>query len=135
MSEMQGPARETATPQESADPRRWKALAVICMAQFMLLLDSTVINVALPALSKDLGLSRASFTWAVSIYVLFLGGLLLLGGRLADIFGARIMILTGLTVFTLASLTSGLAHGETQLILGRVFQGVGAAMLSPAALR
>jgi EmrB/QacA subfamily drug resistance transporter len=135
MPELQDPARDTGKPQESASPRRWKALAVICMAQFMLLLDTTVINVALPALSKDLDLSREAFTWAVSIYVLFLGGLLLLGGRLADIYGARTMILTGLTVFTLASLASGLAQGETQLIIGRVCQGIGAAMLSPAALR
>jgi EmrB/QacA subfamily drug resistance transporter len=133
--ESESAVRETDRKQEAADPRRWKALAVICMAQFMLMLDSTVINVALPALSADLGLSRTAFTWAVSVYVLFLGGLLLLGGRLADIFGARRMILTGLAVFTLASLTSGLAQGESTLIAGRICQGVGAALLSPAALR
>ncbi|HWO66719.1 MAG TPA: MFS transporter [Umezawaea sp.] len=105
------------------------------MAQFILMLDSTVINVALPALSTELALSRAAFTWAVSVYVLFLGGLLLLGGRLADLFGARPMVLTGLVVFTLASLATGLAQGEAGLIGGRVFQGIGAALLSPAALR
>lgn len=120
---------------EAADPRRWKALAAICMAQFMLILDTTVINVALPDLSTDLDLGRVAFTWSVSIYVLFLGGLLLLGGRLSDIFGARSMLQTGLVVFTLASLASGLAQDGTMLIAGRVFQGVGAAMLSPAALR
>ncbi|MGW7274582.1 MFS transporter [Streptomyces sp. NPDC054864] len=121
--------------ERGSDPRRWKMLVVICMAQFILMLDTTAINVALPDLSEDLGLSREAFTWAVSVYVLFLGGLLLLGGRLADILGARSMILTGLTVFTLASLTSGLAQGETLLIIGRVGQGIGAAVLSPAALR
>jgi EmrB/QacA subfamily drug resistance transporter len=101
----------------------------------MLRLDLTVINVALPDLGADLGLSRGAFTWVVSVYVLFLGGLLLLGGRLADVFGARSMILTGLVVFILASLASGLAQDENLLIGGRVAQGVGAALLSPAALR
>ncbi|QLE75420.1 MFS transporter [Streptomyces rectiverticillatus] len=135
MHDPQDPVRDTDEAEESADPRRWKALAVICMAQFMLMLDATVINVALPALSTDLGLGRVAFTWAVSIYVLFLGGLLLLGGRLADIFGARSMVLTGLVVFILASLANGLAQGEDMLIAGRACQGVGAALLSPAALR
>jgi EmrB/QacA subfamily drug resistance transporter len=121
-------------PQASADPRRWKALAAICMAQFMLILDLTVINVALPDLGADLDLSRTAFTWAVSIYVLFFGGLLLLGGRLADAFGARPMMLTGLVIFTLASLACGLAQDELLLLGGRVAQGVGAALLSPAAL-
>ena len=86
------PARDTdepREPQEPADPRRWKALAVICVAQFMLILDLTVVNVALPDLGADLDLSRTAFTWTVSAYVLFFGGLLLLGGRLADIFGTR----------------------------------------------
>ncbi|WP_322767462.1 MFS transporter [Frankia sp. Cr1] len=122
-------------PPEFADPRRWKALVAICMAQFMLMLDITAINVALPAIHTDLNLSRVAFTWAVSIYVLFLGGLLMLGGRLADIFGARSMILIGLLVFTLASLTSGLAQNADMLLGGRVCQGIGAALMSPAALR
>jgi len=131
------PARDTdepREPQESADPRRWKALAAISLAQFMLILDLTVVNVALPDLGADLGLSRTAFTWAVSVYALVFGGLLLLGGRFADIFGARPMILTGLVIFTLASLASGLAQNETVLLGGRVGQGVGAALLSPAAL-
>jgi EmrB/QacA subfamily drug resistance transporter len=131
------PVRDTNEPREpqaSADPRRWKALAVISVAQFMLILDLTVVNVALPDLGADLDLSRSAFTWAVSIYVLFFGGLLLLGGRLADVFGARTMMLTGLVIFTLASLASGLAQNETLLIGGRIGQGVGAALLSPAAL-
>ncbi len=125
---------EPPEPRASADPRRWKALAVIALAQFMLILDLTVVNVALPDLGADLDLSRSAFTWVVSAYVLFFGGLLLLGGRLADIFGVRPMMLTGLVIFTLASLASGLAQSEILLLGGRVGQGVGAALLSPAAL-
>jgi EmrB/QacA subfamily drug resistance transporter len=104
------------------------------MAQFMLILDLTVVNVALPALGTDLDLSRTAFTWAVSVYVLFFGGLLLLGGRLADVFGTHTMMLTGLVIFTLASLACGLAQNEALLISGRIGQGIGAALLSPAAL-
>jgi MFS family permease len=125
---------EPREPQESADPRRWKALAVICVAQFMLILDLTVVNVALPDLGADLDLSRTAFTWTVSAYGLFFGGLLLLGGRFADVFGARPVMLTGVVIFTLASLASGLAQHEILLLGGRVGQGVGAALLSPAAL-
>jgi EmrB/QacA subfamily drug resistance transporter len=125
---------EPRQPQASADPRRWTALAVIALAQFMLILDLTVVNVALPDLGADLDLTRSAFTWTVSIYVLVFGGLLLLGGRLADVFGARPIILTGLVIFTLASLVTGLAQTQTMLLGGRVGQGVGAALLSPAAL-
>lgn len=127
--------RDMSGPPTVPGSRRWTALGMICMAQFMLMLDFSVINVALPALSADLNLDRVAFTWAVSIYVLFLGGLLLLGGRLADIFGARLMIMVGLAVFTLASLGSGLSQDAYVLIVGRLGQGVGAACLSPAALR
>jgi EmrB/QacA subfamily drug resistance transporter len=137
MHDPQDPVRDTDGPrelQESADPRRWKALAVVSVAQFMLILDLTVVNVALPDLGADLGLSRTAFTWAVSVYGLVFGGLLLLGGRLADVFGTRRMILTGLVIFTLASLASGLAQNEALLLGGRVGQGAGAALLSPAAL-
>jgi len=137
MHDTHHPVRDTnepREPRESADPRRWKALAVIAVAQFMLILDLTVVNVALPVLGTDLGLSRTAFTWTISIYVLFFGGLMLLGGRLADVFGARTMMLTGVVIFTLASLASGLAQNETLLLGGRIGQGVGAALLSPAAL-
>jgi MFS family permease len=133
----QDPVRDTNEPhqpQQSVDPRRWKALAAIALAQFMLILDLTVVNVALPDLGTDLDLSRTAFTWAVSAYGLIFGGLLLLGGRLADLFGARPVLLTGLVIFTLASLASGLAQSQTVLLGGRVGQGAGAALLSPAAL-
>src|SRR5215218_6170783 len=137
MHDTHHPVRDTNEPREpqaSADPRRWTALAVLSMAQFMLILDLTVVNVALPDLGADLGLSRTAFTWTVSIYGLVFGGLLLLGGRLADSFGTRPIILTGLVIFTLASLVTGLAQHETMLLGGRVAQGAGAALLSPAAL-
>jgi MFS family permease len=137
MHDPQHPVREIGEPRQqpkSADPRRWAALAVISVAQFMLILDLTVVNVALPDLGADLDLSRTAFTWAISSYVLFFGGLLLLGGRFADVFGARPVMLTGLVIFTLASLASGLAQNETMLLGGRIGQGVGAALLSPAAL-
>jgi MFS family permease len=136
MHKLPHPTRDTDEPreQESADPRRWKALAVLSLAQFMLILDLTVVNVALPNLGADLDLSRTAFTWAVSVYGLVFGGLMLLGGRLADVFGSRPVILTSLGIFTLASLASGLAQNETLLIGGRIGQGVGAALLSPAAL-
>jgi EmrB/QacA subfamily drug resistance transporter len=134
MHDTHHPVRDTHEPQESADPRRWKALAVVSVAQFMLILDLTVVNIALPDLGADLDLSRTALTWAVSVYGLVFGGLLLLGGRLADVFGARNVMLTGVVIFTLASLASGLAQYETLLIGGRVGQGAGAALVSPAAL-
>src|SRR5215207_4740431 len=137
MHDTHDPVRDTnepPEPQELADPRRWTALAVIALAQFMLILDLTVVNVALPDLGADLGLSRTAFTWTVSVYGLVFGGLLLFGGRLADSFGTRPIILTGLVIFTLASLATGLAQNETVLLGGRLGQGLGAALLSPAAL-
>ena len=134
MHDTHDPVRDTnepRQPQASADPRRWTALAVVALAQFMLILDLTVVNVALPDLGADLDLSRTAFTWTVSAYGLVFGGLLLLGGRLADIFGTRPIILTGLVIFTLASLVTGLAQNELLLLGGRVGQGLGAALLIP----
>ncbi|MFI2210535.1 MFS transporter [Streptomyces sp. NPDC020141] len=122
------------TASAAADPRRWTALALICAAQFMLVLDVTVVNVALPDMAADLSLGRAALTWVVTAYALVFGGLMLLGGRLADALGARRTLLAGLVVFTAASLLTGLAQNAPALIAGRVAQGVGAALLSPAAL-
>ncbi|MFE7586602.1 MFS transporter [Streptomyces gardneri] len=126
---------DTAVPTPApTHPRRWTALALICAAQFMLILDVTVVNVALPALSTDLDLSRTALTWVVTAYTLCFGGLMLLGGRLADALGARRVLLAGLALFTAASLVCGLAPNAPVLLAGRVAQGVGAALLSPAAL-
>ncbi|MEV4258932.1 MFS transporter [Spirillospora sp. NPDC049652] len=126
--------REDAAPGETPDPRRWRALALLSVAQFMLVLDVTVINVALPDAGADLHLGRTALTWAVTAYTLFFGGLMALGGRLADAFGGRRVLLTGLALFTLASLATGLAQNAALLLGGRVAQGIGAALLSPAAL-
>jgi EmrB/QacA subfamily drug resistance transporter len=117
-----------------ADPHRWAALALICLAQFMLILDVTVVNVALPDMAADLDLGREELTWVVTAYTLCFGGLMLLGGRLADALGARRTMLAGLALFTAASLVTGLAGNGTTLLGGRIGQGVGAALLSPAAL-
>jgi len=116
------------------DPNRWRLLALLGVAQFMLILDVTVVAVALPTIGADLGLARDTLTWVVSAYTLMFGGLMLLGGRAADLYGARRVVLTGLLVFTAASLATGLASGAEMLIGGRVAQGIGAAILSPAAL-
>lgn len=124
----------TSADRAVADPRRWGALALICLAQFMLILDVTVVNVALPDMAADLDLGRETLTWSVTAYTLCFGGLMLLGGRLADVLGARRTLLAGLAVFTAASLATGLATNAPMLLSGRVAQGVGAALLSPAAL-
>ncbi|MGW0769364.1 MFS transporter [Streptomyces sp. NPDC002676] len=115
-------------------PRRRPMLAVLCLAQFMLVLDVTVVNVALPDMAADLHLGREALTWVVTAYTLCFGGLMLLGGRLADALGAHRTVLAGLAVFTAASLGTGLSTGAPMLLTGRVFQGVGAALLSPSAL-
>jgi EmrB/QacA subfamily drug resistance transporter len=116
------------------DPRRWRALVLLCLAQFMLVVDVTVVNVALPSVAADLSLGRTALTWVVAAYALCFGGLLMLGGRLADLLGRRRAFLLGLAVFTAASAASGLATGAAMLIAGRVAQGAGAALLSPAAM-
>lgn len=101
------------------DPRRWWLLGLLAVAQFMLILDVTVVAIALPNIETDLGLRRETLTWVVSAYTLMFGGLMLLGGRAADLFGSRRVVLTGLGVFTLASLVTGLANGPEVLLAGR----------------
>jgi len=118
----------------AAHAARWKILGFLGVAQLMLILDVTVVAIALPHIKSDLGLSREALTWTVSAYTLTFGGLMLLGGRLADIFGARRVLLIGLTLFTAASLMAGFSTSAETLLLGRVGQGAGAALLSPAAL-
>jgi len=116
------------------DSRRWFALALLCVAQFMVVLDFSIVNVALPAMQRDLGFSQQNLQWVISAYALTLGGFLLLGGRAADIFGRRRVLMAGLGLFTLASLVGGLAQLQWVLISARAFQGLGEALLSPAAL-
>ncbi|WP_262852866.1 MFS transporter [Mumia quercus] len=115
-------------------PRRWLALALLGVAQFMLILDVTVVAIALPSMGVDLGLGREELTWVVSAYTVTFGGLMLLGGRLADLVGPRGLVFVGLAVFTIASLVTGAAQESVVVLAGRVGQGLGAAMLSPAAL-
>jgi EmrB/QacA subfamily drug resistance transporter len=109
-------------------------LVLLCLAQFMVILDVTVVNVALPGMATDLTLDRAAMTWVVTAYTLCFGGLMMLGGRLADLLGRRRVFLGGLMLFTAASLAAGLADGAATIVAARAVQGVGAAMLSPAAL-
>jgi len=114
--------------------RPWIVLILLSIAQFMVILDVTVVNVALPSIGKDLEFAPADLQWVVSTYVLFTGGLLLLGGRATDVIGRRPIFLTGLGIFTTASLASGLATSPEWLIISRGAQGLGAAMLTPGAL-
>jgi EmrB/QacA subfamily drug resistance transporter len=115
-------------------PRGWAIVALLCAAQFMLILDITVVNVALPAIHADVGIALGDLQWVVTAYTLAFGGLVLLGGRAADLFGRRRVFLAGLAVFTAASLATALAGSAGVLIAARTAQGLGAAMLSPAAL-
>jgi EmrB/QacA subfamily drug resistance transporter len=116
------------------DNRRWLALAVIVAAQFMVVLDVAIVNVALPSIKTDLHFSQESLQWVITAYSIFFGGVLLLGGRLADLLGRRRLFVAGLALFTVSSLLDGLAWSETSLIVFRSLQGLGAALLSPAAL-
>src|SRR5213593_771980 len=118
----------------SSDRRKWLALALLSAVQFMVVLDIAIVNVALPSIKVDLGFSQEDLQWVISAYALVFGGFLLLGGRAADILGRRRIFLAGLVVFTLSSLLAGLAWSETSLIGARAFQGLGAAIISPAAL-
>lgn len=125
-----------AAPQAPAapDPKRWIALAVLAVAQFMVVLDASIVNVALPSIQRDLGFSESSLQWVVNAYTLVFGGFLLLGGRAADLFGRRRIFIVGLALFSVASLAGGFATTSGQLIAARAVQGLGAAIVSPAAL-
>ena len=124
------PARAAAGP----DPRRWRALAVLAAMQFMLVLDVTVVTVALPRIQHDLHFSHAGLAWVINGYVLMAGGFLLLGGRLADMFGRRRMFLAGVVVFGAASAVCGAAVSPAMLVSSRFVQGTGEALAGPAAL-
>jgi EmrB/QacA subfamily drug resistance transporter len=114
--------------------RRWSALALIVTAQFMVILDVAIVNVALPSIKSDLHFSEANLQWVISAYAIMFGGVLLLGGRLADLLGRRRLFLAGLALFTASSLLCGLAWSEESLIGFRALQGLGGALLAPAAL-
>ena len=114
--------------------RKWLALALLSAVQFMVVLDIAVVNVALPSIQVDLGFSQENLQWVISAYALLFGGFLLLGGRMADLLGRRRIFLVGLVLFTVSSLLAGLAWSDEALIGARALQGLGAAIISPAAL-
>lgn len=118
----------------ASERRKWLALALLSAVQFMVVLDIAVVNVALPSIQVDLGFSQENLQWVISAYALVFGGFLLLGGRAADLLGRRRVFLVGVVVFTVASLLAGLAWSEASLIGARALQGLGAAIISPAAL-
>src|SRR5947199_1941539 len=119
---------------ELHDRKRWIALAVIVAAQFMVVLDVAIVNVALPSIKTDLHFTQESLQWVLTAYSIMFGGVLLLGGRMADLIGRRRLFMAGLALFTVSSLLNGLAWSEGSLIAFRAVQGLGAALVSPAAL-
>jgi EmrB/QacA subfamily drug resistance transporter len=118
----------------TSDRRKWLALGLLSVVQFMIILDIAIVNVALPSIQADLGFSQENLQWVISAYALFFGGFLLLGGRAADLLGRRRIFIAGLVIFSLASLLAGLAWSEGSLIGARALQGFGAAIIAPAAL-
>src|SRR5919107_1418455 len=116
------------------DRKRWLALLLVCAAQLMIVLDGTIVNVALPVIQSSLGFSEVSLSWVVNAYLLTFGGFLLLGGRAGDLFGRRRVFVVGLALFTFASLLCGLAGSQGLLVAARALQGGGGAIIAPAAL-
>src|ERR671936_979256 len=114
--------------------KRWLALYLLCLGDLMIVLDSTIVNVALPSIRTDLGFSEASLAWVVNAYLLTFGGFLLLAGRLGDLYGQRRLFLIGITGFTVASLACGLANSKGLLVGARAVQGLGGAIVSAIAL-
>src|SRR4051794_34954440 len=119
---------------QSADPRRWAALGLIALAQFMVIMDTSIIGVALPEIRTDLGFGAGDLSWVFNAYVIAFGGLLLLGGRLSDLLGARRVFAAGWAILAGASLVAGLAETTGVEIAARAAQGVGAALIAPSAL-
>lgn len=125
---------ETITMKTVPYARRWTALAILCIAQFMVIMDTSIIGVALPAIQADLGYSDSDLQWIFNAYVIFFGGLLLLGGRMSDLFGPRKIFMWGFGILTLASVLAGVAWSEFSMNAGRAIQGLGSALIAPAAL-
>src|SRR5919202_322945 len=119
---------------QSSTDRKGLALVLLAAAQFVVVLDASIVNVALPSIGRDLHFARENLSWVVNAYTLVFGGFLLLGGRMADLLGRRRVFTVGLVLFALASLLGGLSSNDGQLIAARALQGLGAAILSPAAL-
>src|SRR5258708_5859109 len=126
--------QERAQLQPEPDPHRWRALALVCVAFFMTVLDSTIVTVALPSIKNALHVSDSSLQWVLIAYTITFGGFLLLGGRVADLLGRRRMFMIGVTIFSAASLVCGLANSIGVLIAARAVQGIGPAIASPPTL-
>src|SRR5215211_7342404 len=122
------------TEAERLERRKWLALILLAAAQFVVVLDASIVNVALPSIGEDLKIESSDLSWVVNAYTLFFGGFLLLGGRMADLLGRRRLFIAGLLLFAVASLAGGLSTSPGLLIAARAVQGLGAALLSPAAL-
>src|SRR5919106_6762411 len=120
------------TPQHEVNP--WLVLVLVCLGQFMVILDATIVNVALPSIQRDLQFSAADLQWVINSYTLVFGGFLLLGGRAADLVGRRTLFVAGVIVFSFASLLNGLSNSSEMLVAARGLQGLGGALVSPAAL-
>src|SRR4051795_8059126 len=118
----------------TARDRRWIALALLCMAQFVVVLDAAIVNVALPSIQRDLHFSQQDLQWVVNAYVLTFAGFLLLGGRAADLLGRRKVFIVGLLLFAFASLLGGLSTSQGMLVVARGVQGLGGAVVAPATL-
>src|SRR5262249_53100059 len=127
-----GGGREGGGMNIGANERRWSALALIVTAQFMVILDVAIVNVALPSIKTDLHFSQTNLQWVISAYAILFGGVLLLGGRLADLLGRRRLFVAGLALFAASSLLCGLSWSEGSLIAFRALQGLGGALLAPA---
>jgi EmrB/QacA subfamily drug resistance transporter len=121
-------------PHPDLEQRRWIALILLCFAQFIVVLDGTIVNIALPSIGEELSFSQGNLSWVINAYVLTFGGFLLLGGRLADLLGRRRVFIAGLLLVAVASLAAGFAANEGQLIAARAAQGLGAAIIAPSAL-
>src|SRR5437868_10941761 len=126
--------RKDVLPMTMDTRTRWLALVVLCLGSLMIVLDTTIVNVALPSIKADLGFSRTSLAWVVNAYLLVFGGFLLLGGRLGDVYGHRRLFLAGIGLFTVASLACGLATSQAMLIAARAAQGLGGAVVSAVSL-
>src|ERR1041385_6103822 len=122
------------TPMTMDSRTRWFALYLLCLGSLMIVLDTTIVNVALPSIREDLGFSESSLAWVVNAYLLTFGGFLLLGGRLGDLYGHRRLFLAGIALFSLASLACGLASSQASLVAARAIQGLGGAIVSAVAL-
>lgn len=129
-------SKNTTQPIEKVLPyaKRWAALSLLCMAQFIVIMDTSIIGIALPAIKNDLGYSQSGLQWIFNAYVIVFGGFLLLGGRLSDLFGSRKVFMWGFAILTGSSLIAGMAWSETMLNVGRALQGLGSALIAPAAL-